>query len=177
MTHRERNLWLIVGAVLIVCVLSWWLTQGSAAPAAPDKQTGFTLKEAHRLLKFEKNIRARDEQVQTRLNQLTRRFFSADHPEQAQIDLLNEVEKLAAASGLTIMNKHTLRFGENEIGVALEGKSSSQAVFSFIYQTAKVQSGLKIKRLQLHRHLDGKVLSYNIAVSSMLLNFDTASKK
>lgn len=167
MTTRERNLWLIVAAVGLVSLGSYLVKTG------PNWFKGRTngvqplkVHEAYRLLRSQKNIMAHSQLVELRLAELKAQMIEAASPEEAQILLLYRVESLAAASNLSIQNKNTLKLSDQEVGVALEGKSSVESVISFVQKSSAAAIGLKVKRLQLHGIPEKRLLSYQIVLSA-----------
>ena len=171
MTKREQNLWLAV-AVAAIISLGYFLMQAGTGFSRATLNTPNSkneIREAYRLLSSTENIKARHRAVLNNLAELSVRFLASENPDLAQIQLLKEVENIAAACNLAVQNKNTLKFSDQEVGVALEGKASSEAVISFIHQISNSQMALIIKRLQLHSSLEKRSLSYQIVLSTHLI--------
>jgi hypothetical protein len=170
MTAKERNLWLGVVAVIIASlVYNFILNRPESTAVEKSNWNSSNIESARRLLASRNNIGARSKAVMERLQTLEQKFLDGRDPEQAQINLLTEVERLISSSELSVQQKNAVRVSEQQIGVALEGTTSAAALFNFLYQASSGRYGLRTKRLQIHSLADKKQLSYQVVLVTPLL--------
>ncbi len=169
MTTRERNLLILAGTVILGGIAYNLLSGSWFTPGVP-KSGSFKLEEANRLLRSQHNIVNRHQAAMKRLTTLEKRFFSNDNIEQAQINLLKVVEEIASRTQLGVQQKNMIKFEDDLIGVALEGKTTPESLIRFMQQTTESITGLRIYRLQVHTLAEQKLLSFQITISSLLVN-------
>jgi hypothetical protein len=169
MTGREKNLAILVGAVVLI-VLGYKFVSGDIPSPWSGGAQNTSLEGAYRLLRSELNVTARSQAINKRLDALQAKFLEAGNPEESRIKLLKEVENLVAQSNLEITQKNLVQINKSEIGVTLEGKTKPESLFRFIWQTTQAQIGLKISRLQIHSLTEQKTLGYQIVVSTLLVD-------
>ena len=97
-------------------------------------------------------------------------FLDASNPETAKIQLLQEVEKLAAALSLAVDQKNLLQLGEDLIGVALEGSTDPATLIRFLHGAATNRLGMNLKRLQIHANQKTEELKYQVIIQLMLVD-------
>jgi hypothetical protein len=168
MTAREKKLLILVAVVITAgMAYNYWprMDQSSAANGI----NGSGLIEANRLLQLQPNIINRNKAVRAELKTLQERFYSTANVETAKINLLKEVEAIAAQSNLAVLQKNMVSIHDDTIGVALEGKTNTESLIRFLYLTAQDHIGLRIYRLQIHSLTDVKQLNYQITVITMLV--------
>lgn len=168
MTARETKLWIIVGTVvagaLLFNLLYPHFTQTLNQPAVTVSR-----EEAVRILRAEDNIRARNQAVVSRYQQLCRRFYLLKKPAEAELNILKVVEELAYSNEVPIKLKNTVRLPTAEIGVALEGTAGSKSFFRFLQQLTQAPVCFKIKRMQLHSIPEKRVLEYQLVLSVLMV--------
>ena len=171
MTTRERNLWIIVVAVVIGGI-GYSIFFGILAPPTTSDTTTKSLIDydsATRLLSSAQNIITKNDTVNRRLDTLVKMFYPKTKLDEAQIALLKETEEIATQANLTVDQKNMVRYSETLIGVAIEGKTKPESLFKFMQKTTESRLGLKINRVQVHALPEQKMLSFQIVVCSLLL--------
>ena len=185
MTGRERNLWLVVAAV-VVAFLAYRLFFGDSGSSVAEKTIGLRppgLAEAESLLCAAGDIEARGKAAAARLADLEGRFFPAEQPEdEARAKLLRVVEDLAYRSMLAVEQKSfmeqngLLKSEAGLVGVVFSGKTDAKSLLEFLRLVAEAKTPLVVTRLQIHSLPDQRLLSYQVAVSTLFLEKSGGSK-
>lgn len=164
---RERNLWLIVLAAVVVIGVCRFEFK-SAAAIRDGNNSALSLNEAYRLLQSGPNIIARHRATQSYLQALEERLLGSFDSQETQLALLDSVEDLANASGLQVEQKNLVNLPNGLLGVLLEGTTSAEAFFRMLQLVATDPAGLNIKRLQVHSNQATRGLKYQIIVATRL---------
>ena len=110
MTKREQQILILVGVV--ICgglVFNFW-PRVAADSTEVNGNSGSQLHEANHLLRSRLNIIARNKDITAKLNVLQKRFFTKSNLETSKVNLLKEVEGIAAQSNLDVQQKTWLVF-------------------------------------------------------------------
>lgn len=168
MTTRERNLLIFVGVVMLGG-LAYNFGFKMPDSSNQDQDQSIRIDEAYRLIRSQHNIVAHHQVIQTRLTDLQNKFYSVGDIQGAQISLLNLVEQIAYSTQLDVQQKNMIRFTDNLIGVAIEGKTNPESLIKFLQRTTEAKIGMKIQRMQIHVLPESKSLNYQITLSSLLV--------
>jgi hypothetical protein len=169
MTAREKTILIAAGCLVGVALVynlgyrNWEQLRDTAEP-------GGQMQEARRLLGAEANLQTRSAAVNRSLGQLRRRFYHPDPSRQTKLELLRLVEERAVRCGLSVQLKNTVSFSETELGVTLEGTAPPETIIKFLQQVTVAPIELKVKRVQLHSLTEQKVLNYQIALSTLVVD-------
>jgi hypothetical protein len=169
MTGREKNLAILVGAVVLIGLGYKFVSGDITSPWSGGTQST-NLEGAYRLLRSELNVTARSQAVEKRLDTLQAKFLDSGNLDDSKIKLLKEVESLVAQCNLEVTQKNLVQISKSEIGVTLEGKTKPESLFRFIWQTTQAKIGLKISRLQIHTLTEQKTLSFQVVVGTLLVD-------
>lgn len=167
MTDCEKKLLLLVGMVILTGL---GINCMSGVSTNGRNVTGHSLnqKEAERLLGSSGAIIARYREATEALAKLEARFYPETAIEQAQLDLLQEVEKIASRSGLPVERKSIGRLPDKLIEVTLKGRTGSAPLFLFMQKLQETPIALKIKSLKIHSLPEERQLEYEIGIVSLL---------
>lgn len=167
MTDREKKLLILVGVVILAGL---GVNYFSGISKNGESTTGNALnqKEAERLLSSSRTIVARNRAATEALAKLEARFYPKTAIERVQLDLLQEVEKIASRSGLTVERKSIGRLPDQLIEVTLEGRTGSAPLFLFMQKLQETPIALKIKSLKIHSLPEERQLEYEIGIISLL---------
>lgn len=174
MTDREGSLWLIVGIVFLAAVAYSVFSHGedglfriSRLSAAEGSVNDYST--ALHMLRSKNIILGRRQEASQYLSKVETGFYSRTYPEDAQLRLLKEIERIAEQTHLGISRKSLNQAKNDIIGVALEGKTGSEALFRFVEGIGTADIHMKIQRIQIHSLPLERMVNYQVVVSTFLI--------
>jgi hypothetical protein len=169
MTRKERNLLLGVAMIISITLTGRFVFHRLRLASPSLTSNSLDLKSAYRLVASRGNIEARYEAAHDWLRKLEGCFITSGDLEKAKLELLKTVEEKAVLCGLAVHSKSAIQVSDHTIGIILEGETSPATLTRFLYASLNYRYALKIKRFQVHSLPEKATLSYQLVLTSVLV--------